>query len=430
MANGETAEGSRFPMRVKRGFAVVTIYRREHKRTASGYVFTVAWTVGGHRYMIQRATLKDAQVEAAAKAEQLAAGRLGAAGLSTDDAATIAQAKRICGKVSIVSALEEWAEARRITGGQLVQAARAWAERSGPAKTLSVPEAVKAFLKEKTARGVDVTASYEHFLPRLAEAFSGPIDSLTAAMLENWIQRTFKGETGKVHPATFNTARKRLVTLWRWARVKRYLPQDVLTEAERVHAHKEGAKRREIMTVADLARMLVLLRDTRREYLAAAVLACFCGLRRDEIHAQRWADVNLKAAKLAVTAAKQGTPEERLVEIPPAAVEWLLLCDRTGELVAPAWAQDRIRTFCRDVKPPIDCPENAFRHSFVSYHVAAGGSVAGTAIEAGNSAGVIFKHYRRPVSKDDGAAWFAVTPSRATELCAQIQQEDENAASA
>lgn len=405
-------------MKVKRGFATVTIYRRPHSKTASGYVFTVSWSIGGRRYLLQRATLAKAQVEASAKAEQLAAGKLDlAASMTSDDAAVLREARRICGGTPILSALGEWVEARRLCQGAILPAARAYAAKGGAPKAATVPEVVKAFLKHKRGRGVDTSASYEHFLPKLATAFSGPMQSISASMLENWINRTFVPEGGKtVHPATFNTARKRIVTLWRWARNERYLPQDALTEAERIHSTKEPAKRREIMTVEDFARCLLMLRDEHPEHLAAAVLAGFCGLRRDEVHAQRWADVNLKAAKLAVTAAKEGTPVERLVEIPPAAVEWLLLCDRTEKLVAPPWAQDRIRAFCRAARPVIHCAKNALRHSYVSYRVASSGSVAETALEAGNTAGVIFKHYRRPVTKEDGQAWFALTPEVAVRL--------------
>ena len=64
----------RFPMRAKRGFATVTIYRRKHPKTASGFNYTVAWTIGGHRYTLQRADFKKAWIEAVMKAEQLSTG--------------------------------------------------------------------------------------------------------------------------------------------------------------------------------------------------------------------------------------------------------------------------------------------------------------------------------------------------------------------
>lgn len=352
------------------------------------------------------------------KAEQLAAGKVElATSLTTDDAAILSEARRLCGSTPIMSALQEWRQARQIAGSSMIEAARAWAARGGAPKAITVPEAVKAFLKHKKERGVDISSSYEHFLPRLAEAFPGPISSLTASKLEEWMQTTFRtGDAKKAHPVTFNTARKRVVTLFRWARNARLLPQDTMTEAERIHSAKENAPRREILTVAEFARCLMLLKEKHPQYLATAVLAGFCGLRRSELHLQRWEDINLKAKKLVVSSAKKGTPMERLIEIPDAAVEWLMLCDRTKESVAPAWAQDRIRAFCREAKPAINCPQNAFRHSFVSYRIASSGNVAETSLEAGNSAGVVMRHYRRPVSKADGVEWFLLDPATAQKL--------------
>ncbi len=54
--------------------------------------------------------------------------------------------------------------------------------------------------------------------------------------------------------------------------------------------------------------------------------------------------------------------------------------------------------------------QNALRHSFISYRVALTGDVARTALEAGNSPKMIFRHYREVVTEEDAKAWFAITP--------------------
>ena len=128
-----------------------------------------------------------------------------------------------------------------------------------------------------------------------------------------------------------------------------------------------------------------------------------------ELHAQTWENVDLKRSLLTVTKAKRNTPSMRIVHLCPAAIEWLMLCDSKGELVAPAWGVDRIRAFARGAK--IACPDNAFRHSFITYRVADTGNVDETALEAGNSREMVFQHYRELVSKDEGKAWFALTPN-------------------
>ena len=54
--------------------------------------------------------------------------------------------------------------------------------------------------------------------------------------------------------------------------------------------------------------------------------------------------------------------------------------------------------------------QNALRHSFISYRVAETGDVARTALEAGNSPKMIFRHYREVVDEEAAKAWFSITP--------------------
>ena len=53
---------------------------------------------------------------------------------------------------------------------------------------------------------------------------------------------------------------------------------------------------------------------------------------------------------------------------------------------------------------------NALRHSYISYRVAEINDVAKVALEAGNSAQIIFQHYRELVRPDDAKAWFGILP--------------------
>ena len=404
--------GDKFPMVIRRDSVAVSIYRYANPKTKSGYVYTVAWSVGGKRYLLQRATVAKARAEAAAKAEQLAAGKFAAArDITVDDTATLAAARRICGKVPIVAALEEWSRARMLSGGSLLQAAKAWGDSNRAAMPITTSEAVKLFITAKKSAGVDVKASYQKVLPTLLAEFGDQLlPSISSRAITQWLEKRHP------HPVTRNTVRKRLVTLWRWARSQGYLPRNAQTEAEQVERAQEPDLEIGILTVADYARTLLLMRNMHPAHLAVAVLAGFCGLRRSELHKQRWADIHLDRRLLNVSSAKKNTRSRRLVHLYGAAVEWLMLCSRKGELVSPPWGVDRVRTFCRRADPPIPCPENGFRHSFVSYRVAMTSNVAETALEAGNSADIVFKHYRELVVKEDGAAWFALTPARVASM--------------
>ena len=59
-------------------------------------------------------------------------------------------------------------------------------------------------------------------------------------------------------------------------------------------------------------------------------------------------------------------------------------------------------------------PENCFRHSFISYRIAAmDGNKPQVATEAGNSVAEIDRRYRVPLTKGEGEAWFSLRPGSA-----------------
>ena len=54
---------------------------------------------------------------------------------------------------------------------------------------------------------------------------------------------------------------------------------------------------------------------------------------------------------------------------------------------------------------------NALRHSFISYRVALTKDIAAVALEAGNSARMIFAHYRELGTESEAAEWFGIVPA-------------------
>ena len=71
-------------------------------------------------------------------------------------------------------------------------------------------------------------------------------------------------------------------------------------------------------------------------------------------------------------------------------------------------------TFLPDKTPvkyqPCPWKKNALRHSYISYRVAEVQDVPKVALEAGNSAQIIFQHYRELVQAKDAKAWFGIFP--------------------
>lgn len=395
--------GDGYPRQVRVGSVAVKVYRLRHRQAASGFVYAVAWADSNGRKMRQFSDEGAAMEEARLKAAQIASGRVEGADLSRSDRDELVAAKRMCGDVPLLSALEEWSKAREIAKGNLMLAAQSWAERTGASfETITIGIVVNRFLEAKRKAGVDVRASYNKILPSFVQALGErELHTLSARELTAWLDRRYS------HPVSRNTARRRVVTLWRWARKQGYLPRDAMTEAEQTDAAREEDHVIGVISAKVYGDLLTHFRATHPEYLAPLVLAGFCGLRRAEVHNQTWEDVSLERGFVRVTKAKRNTPAHRLVPLAPAAKRWLKLCDRKGSL-CDNLAIDRIREIGKAAD--FELPENCFRHSFISHRVAQTGNVAETALEAGNSPRIIFRHYRELFTKAEGEAWFSLTP--------------------
>lgn len=401
-----------WPRTVTVGSAHTTVYKVRHATNRSGVAYVVAYSSPEGRKTQKFADMDEALQEARVIAGRLAAGRVEGSELSRGEREEYVAARALVGSHPLLSALQEWVKARDLCGADLLTAAQSWRDANGKGrKEITVSSLVTKFLKDKVRSGVDTSAGYERTLPRLAKAYeTTPVHTLTATELKDWLHSTFR-QPGQAHvnASTFNSHRRRMLTLWKWARDEGYLPRNAQTEIEQVKPMREESEPIGILKVAEFVAALKLIREKHPTYLAATVLAGFAGLRRSELHGQRWDQVDLKQASLRVTKAKRNTPAMRIVHLCPAAIEWLLLCKQDGELVSPPWGVDRIRAFAREAK--ISCPDNAFRHSYISYRVAATGNVAETSLEAGNSPDVIFQHYRELVTKQDGELWFKLSPA-------------------
>jgi hypothetical protein len=64
----------------------------------------------------------------------------------------------------------------------------------------------------------------------------------------------------------------------------------------------------------------------------------------------------------------------------------------------------------------IEWPDNALRHSYASYRLAAVPDAARVALEMGNSPQKLMTNYRELADGHDAKAWFAITPKRSRKI--------------
>jgi hypothetical protein len=81
---------------------------------------------------------------------------------------------------------------------------------------------------------------------------------------------------------------------------------------------------------------------------------------------------------------------------------------RKGKIVRTPDLQTFVPALARALK--IDWPRNVLRHSFITYRIAKVKSADQVALEAGNSASIIFKHYRELATEDLADQWFGILP--------------------
>jgi hypothetical protein len=65
------------------------------------------------------------------------------------------------------------------------------------------------------------------------------------------------------------------------------------------------------------------------------------------------------------------------------------------------------------VRKHFELTHDEARHSFISYHVALHRSIGDAALQAGNSEGIVKRHYLNPHTQDEGSAFFRTVPDTA-----------------
>ena len=403
-----------WPRKVAVGNVTVRVYKMDHPSAKTGVIYVLSYHEGGFRKRQKFADKAQALAEAQLKAEQLNAGRVEGASMSTGDRDELQAARKLAGEVPVIAALQEWATVRRLTDGNPIAVAQAWqAHNAKPIKRVKIGDAIDDFIKAKEKAKKQGERTYRAKLSPLAVAFADQyLDAISATAFTDYLERY--GD-----PVTRNDLRKRIVALCRWAQKQKYLPRGIIPEIELTERAEEDDSTKEmgVYTADTFGKLLEHFRLEHPEHLAALVLAGFCGIRSDELHGKRadpskrqiWEHVRLADKVVQVTSAKKRTPSNRLVPLCDAASEWLMLCDDRKGPVCETLAMDKVRKLAREAG--FELPENCFRHSFITYRVAETENVAATSLEAGNSPKIVHQHYRQLATKAEGVAWFNVRPA-------------------
>ena len=142
-------------------------------------------------------------------------------------------------------------------------------------------------------------------------------------------------------------------------------------------------------------------------------LAGLAGLREKEIMRLDWADVFRVAGHIEVGALKAKTRSRRLIEVGASLGQWLEpYRGRAGAIWTQGYKKfhEKFARLRDDLK--IKHRRNGLRHSYISSHYAMHADEGLTAKLAGNSPQMVHKNYKGLLTRQQGEAWFAVSPAQ------------------
>jgi integrase len=388
------------------GPARVRIYTIKRK---DGYdQFTLAWKEGG----IRRTRCLSSMDEARMIAQQITV-RLINRGCVTDEATKrdielLRHCERAAGElgVTLSAAIDEWTNARRAAGEiSLAEAIRFHqANRRDIPVTRTIEQVADEFVESRRARGGGSTyvKNSRLNLKRFTGHVKGNIDEVTVADINGFLQNQ------KLSPVYLNGIRRSIVGMFAFAKRQGYLHPDRKTAAELSESFRQPDAAISIYTPEEMGGMLLAAKARHLPFLA---IGAFAGIRSAEIHRLHWEDIKWDRGHIEIAGCKAKTAARRLVPLPDNLKAWLAPWrEQTGLIIQSEDKSGALNELAVASGVPGGWRQNALRHSFISYRVAETGDVPRTALEAGNSPQMIFRHYREVVDGEAAKAWFAITP--------------------
>ena len=392
---------------VRSGSVSVKIY---FGRSRGNSLYTVAYYHGGRRIRNVFADLKTAREEARAKAQMLQAGELQALTLTNKDKAAYVAALeslRSTGKRLEIATAEYAAAIKNLNDSGTLGDAVGFYIRHHPKK---VPQKLVTDLVSEMIEAKHVDGASQLYLKdlrlrlaRFATRFNGFIGNITGAEIDDWLRSLAVGAR------TRNNLRNSIVTLFRFAKSRGYLPKDRLTEADGLAKAKERRAEIGILTPKQMSQLLAVVDYDLIPFFA---IGAFAGLRHWEMLRLTWADINFEEGHILVAAEKAKTAQRRIVPIQPNLAAWLAPYRKHHGSICPCGhISNVLRRLSKDAE--IKWPKNGLRHSYGSYRLAQIKNAAQVSLEMGNSPSMVFQHYREVVTEKQAHQWFGSLPKRA-----------------
>lgn len=226
---------------------------------------------------------------------------------------------------------------------------------------------------------------------------------VTASDIEQWIAAKYTNMHSRA------TILNRVNTLFSFAVRRGYRPDNPCDRIERVTIEHVSPK---ILTPDEAVKLMVAIRAEFPRGLAWFSLGLFAGIRPEECDKLSWDAIDLVRGIVQIDAATAKVRQRRIVHLLPAAVAWLQLAKESGaDLPLPNVSRRRMQRDVRGTMGWDAWPQDILRHTAASYWLASIQDAGKVAHELGNSAGILLRHYRELVSREDAARFWELRPS-------------------
>ena len=271
----------------------------------------------------------------------------------------------------------------------------------------SIEELKEEFLKSRKAMNCRprTIVQYESYLRVICTDF-GKVDvaRILRQDIEDWL------EESEWSPRTRKNYLVTLTTILNFAVGKGYRADNPAASIDRPILDDRPVG---ILTVEQARGLLRVAKEFDPEMLTALATGLFAGLRRSELFALDWSEIDHEHRTIEVKGIKAKTRQRRLVSVADNLLAWLNPHRKTSGTISPERNIDVFSERLHElaVKAGITpWPHNAMRHSFGSYFLGNTKDENLTASEMGNSPEVIIRHYRALVRDADVRRYWGVAP--------------------
>jgi integrase len=287
-------------------------------------------------------------------------------------------------------------------GVSILDLARQYVQRAQQsAKSETVSNAVRMFLAARASDNLRprYTGDLYYRLKRFSGSFGErKLSDIEPAEIDSWLRELC------VAPLTRNTFHLRLSVFFEFARQRGWIQANPMADVPKA---KVTGKPPGILSPEQTAR---LLEAASEETLPFFALGLFGGLRSAELARLEWHHIKWDERLIEVPALSSKTASRRLVTMQPNLLEWLApYRDKHGPICFPNHSRRMVED--RRAAGITDWPNNAMRHSFASYHLAAFRDAPALSLELGHvTPAIVFSHYREVVTPSQAERFWKIAP--------------------